>query len=100
MGETAETIYRRIGCIMIINFKKFLEERNEAIIEAVMEDKWDKVHAYWKKYGIPQPPSEELLKASVYKAAHEIKSLPLEVRETADKKCTELGFKAGVSNGI
>lgn len=96
MGRTAKSIYRRVRCIMIINFKKFLEERNAAIIEAVMEDKWDKVHAYWKKYGIPQPPSEELLKASVYKAAHEIVSLPLNVRETADKKCVELGYRAGI----
>ena len=96
MAESAETIYRS----MIMNFNKFIKDRNTAITEAVMEDKWDKVHTYWKKYGIPQPPSEELLRASVYKAAHEIKSLPQEVRETADKKCTELGFKVGVNNGI
>jgi hypothetical protein len=33
----------------------FAEERDKAFIDAVVNDKWDKVRKYSKKYGMPVP---------------------------------------------
>lgn len=75
--------------------RRFRKERNEAITAAVMEDKWDKMYAYVRKYGVPMPIHEIAFKAGTYKAAHDIPALPQEVRDTADRKAIALGFKTG-----
>ena len=41
----------------------FLKDRHEAVIEAVINDKWTKVRAYCKKYGIPIPKNWKVMKA-------------------------------------
>lgn len=73
--------------------RRFRKDRNEAITAAVMEDRWDKMHAYAKKYGVPLPPHEIAFKAGTYKAVAGVMSLPQEVRDTAARKAIALGFK-------
>lgn len=65
--------------------------RDEAFIEAVMNDNWDKVDAYAKKYHITIFPSDGILfKMAIYKATQSCNNIPVMVKEIADKKFIEL----------
>lgn len=70
----------------------FAKERDSAIIEAVMNDNWDKVKQHSQKYGIPIPEEENVMKAGVYKAAQYCTNIPEEVKDTAMRKCLKIGF--------
>lgn len=70
----------------------FAEERDKAFIDAVVNDKWDKVRKYSKKYGVPMPKKRNVMKAGVYKAVQYCTSIPEDVKVLAMQKCLELGF--------
>ena len=73
--------------------KQFRIDRDDAFTAAVMQDDWDAVRRYCKKYRVQIPNNEDVLKAGIYKAVQEIIGLPQEVKDVARKKCIALGFK-------
>ena len=73
--------------------KQFRIDRDDAFIAAVMQDDWDAVKRYCKKYKVPIPSDERVMKAGIYKAVQGIVHMPQEVKDTARKKCVSLGFK-------
>lgn len=70
----------------------FAEERDKAFIDAVVNDKWDKVRKYSKKYGMPVPKERNVMKAGVYKAVQYCTNIPEDVKVLAMQKCLQLGF--------
>ena len=70
----------------------FAEERDKAFTEAVVNDKWDKVIKYSKKYGVPIPKKENVMKAGIYKAVQFCTNIPEDVKVLAMQKCLQLGF--------
>lgn len=70
----------------------FAKERDKAFIEAVVNDKWDKVRKYSKKYGVPVPKSRKVMKAGIYKAVQYCTNIPEDVKVLAMQKCIKLGF--------
>ena len=77
---------------MKINVEKLVKERDEAIIEAVVNDNWDKIKAYAKKYSVPIPKKENDMKAGIYKAAQLCTNIPQDIRDKAFVKCIKLGY--------
>lgn len=72
--------------------ENFAKERDKAFTKAVMEDDWGAVRKYAKKYGIPVPKDEKVMKAGIYKAVVHCTRIPEEVKTIAITKCVELGF--------
>ena len=70
----------------------FVRERHDAFISAVVYDDWDKMKEYNKKYGVPMPKDEKIMKAGVYKACQYCTDISEEVKGIAMQKCLELGF--------
>ena len=70
----------------------FAEERDKAFIDAVVNDKWDKVRKYSKKYGVPVPKQSNVMKTGVYKAVQYCTNIPEDVKVMAAQKCLQLGF--------
>ena len=70
----------------------FAEERDKAFIDAVVNDNWDKVRKYSKKYGVPIPKERNVMKAGIYKAVQYCTSIPEDVKVMAMQKCLQLGF--------
>lgn len=70
----------------------FAKERDRAFIKAVMEDKWDDVKEYSRKYKVPLPHDERVMKAGIYKAVQYCTKIPNDVKGIAMQKCLELGF--------
>ena len=70
----------------------FAKERDRAFIKAVVDDDWSGVLKYAKKYGVPVPKDEKVMKAGIYKAVQECTKIPDDVKGTAMRKCLELGF--------
>ena len=70
----------------------FTEERDKTITDAVVNDNWDGVRKYSKKYGMPMPKSENVMKAGIYKAVQYCTSIPEDVKTLAMQKCLEMGF--------
>lgn len=70
----------------------FAEERDKAFIDAVVNDKWDKVIKYSKKYGVPIPKKRNVMKAGIYKAVQFCTNIPEDVKVLAMQKCMKLGF--------
>ena len=79
--------------------RQFVIDRDDAFTAAVMEDDWDAVRRYCKKYKVKIPNNEKVMKAGIYKAAQEIIGLPQEVKDVARKKCIALGFKPTMWEG-
>ena len=71
---------------------EFVQDRNEAFIDAVMNDDFSKFKAYAKKYGVPLPTTKKIMKAGVYKAVQECTDIPQDVKDIAYEKCIALGF--------
>lgn len=71
---------------------RFSKERDKAFIKAVMEDDWEAVRKYSKKYGVPIPKDRNVMKAGIYKAVQYCTDIPEEVKNVAMVKCLELGF--------
>ena len=70
----------------------FTEERDKAFIDAVVNDKWDKVRKYSMKYEVPVPQNSNVMKAGVYKAVQYCTNIPEDVKVLAMQKCVKLGF--------
>lgn len=70
----------------------FAEERDKAFIDAVVNDKWDKVRKYSKKYGVPIPKKRSVMKAGIYKAVQYCTNIPEDVKVLAMQKCLQLGL--------
>ena len=70
----------------------FLKDRKKAFKNAVMKDDWNGFKKYCKKYHVPIPKSEVVMKAGCYKAVQECTDIPDEVKQEAKRKCLELGF--------
>lgn len=70
----------------------FVEERDKAFIDAVVNDKFDKVRKYSKKYGLPMPKKRNVMKAGVYKAVQYCTNIPEDVKVLAMLKCLKIGF--------
>ncbi len=77
--------------------RKFYEERDMAFIDAVLNDNWDGVIAFWKKQNIPVPKNERVVKAAVYKAVQYCLDIPVDVKGIALEKCLELGMSPFVN---
>ena len=69
----------------------FTKERDKAFTDAVVNDNWDGVRAYMKKYGMPAS-SDTVMKAGIYKAVRYCTSIPEDVKTLAMQKCLEMGF--------
>ena len=72
--------------------EQFLKDRKKAFTDAVMKDDWTRFKRYCKKYGVPIPKDERIMKAGCYKAVHECTDIPDEVKFKAAAKCVEMGF--------
>ena len=70
----------------------FTKERDKAFTDAVVNDKWDGVKRYAKKYGVHLPKSEKVMKVVVYKAVRYCTDIPEDVKNIAMQKCLEMGF--------
>lgn len=81
------------------DIKEFVRDRNEALMAAVVNDDWDAVKRYCKKYGVKLPKEEDVIKAGIYKAVQEVISIPQEVKDQARTKCVALGFKPTMWEG-
>lgn len=75
-----------------MNMRKFAKERDEAFVEAVVNDNWDKVRKYSKKYGVPIPKNKAAMKAGVYKAVQYCTDIPEKIKLQAMQKCLEMGL--------
>lgn len=72
--------------------KQFIKDRNEALTRFVMNDDWDALRQYCRKYSVPMPGNRKAAQAGVYKAVQYCTDIPEEVKIKAMKKCLELGF--------
>ena len=70
----------------------FVKERDKAFVKAVTEDDWGAVRKYCKKYNMPVPKSNKVMKTGIYKAVQYCTNIPEDVKEVAFMKCLELGF--------
>lgn len=68
----------------------FVQERNSAVIKAVMDDDWTGVAYYCKKYNMYTPRDWKLYREQIYKIAQMITALPQEVKEVAAEKLRAL----------
>lgn len=71
---------------------KFVKDRHDAFVSAIIDDKRDKVIKYAKKYGAPIPKTERAMKAGVYKAAQYCTDIDEETKAIARAKCIGLGM--------
>lgn len=71
---------------------KFVKDRHDAFVSAVVDDDWSKVKSYSQKYGVPMPKDEKVMKAGVYKACQYCTDISEEVKGIAMQKCLEIGF--------
>ncbi len=70
----------------------FAEERDKAFIKAVVDDDWEAVRKYAKKYGVPIPKKRNVMKAGIYKAVQYCTNIPEDVKVLAMQKCLQLSF--------
>ena len=77
---------------MSFNRKQFLKDRKKAFTAAIMEDDWEGFKKYCKKYGIPVPREENIMKAGCYKGVQYCTDMPEEVKQEAMMKCLKIGF--------
>lgn len=78
----------------------YAKERNNAFIEAVVNDNWAPVRTYAKKYNLKIPKSGKAMKAAVYKAVQYCTGISDELKEIAMSKCIKLGFNPLIDWGL
>lgn len=71
---------------------RFKKDRDDAVTAAVMNDDFEPLRRYCRKYSIPIPTNENVFRAGTYKAAGGITALPEEVKRKAAAKAIALGF--------
>ena len=69
----------------------FVEERDKAFTDAVVNDNWDDVRAFMEKYRMSAS-SDTVMKAGIYKAVQYCTDIPEDVKTLAMQKCLEMGF--------
>lgn len=74
------------------DFMEIYKERDAAYTDAVVNDNWDAVRKYAKKYCIPIPRKRNVMKAGIYKATQYCTNIPDDVKDIAMVKCLALGF--------
>lgn len=77
---------------MTFNARRFVIDRDRAFTAAVVNDDWQAVMMYLRKYGMEIPDNERVLKGSIYKAVQECTNIPQDVKKLAAEKCIKLGF--------
>ena len=77
---------------MSFNARRFVIDRDRAFTAAVMEDDWQAVMMYLRKYGMEIPDDERVLKGGIYKAVQECTNIPQDVKKLAAEKCIKMGF--------
>lgn len=75
-----------------IDMKRFRKDRNDALVDFVLTGNTKKVRAYCKKYGVPIPTNHRIFEAGIYKAVLVCTDISDDVKDTAFRKCIELGF--------
>lgn len=75
-----------------MNMNAFLRDRKKAFLAAVLHEDWDALKRYCRKYGIPIPKDERVMKAGCYKAVQECTDISEDVKVKAAKRCIALGF--------
>lgn len=70
----------------------YAKERDNAFIEAVVNDNWNIFRDFAKKYNLKIPQKRKVMKAGVYKAVQYCTGIPEDVKEIAMEKCLMLGF--------
>lgn len=70
----------------------FYKERDEAFIEAVVNDNWDKFIEFAKKYSLSIPVKQDIMKAGIYKSVYYCTNISEDVKSLAMQKCLKLGF--------
>lgn len=71
---------------------EFVKDRDETFTRFVMDDDWDALRRYCRKYGTPMPEKRKIAQAGVYKAVQYCTGISEEVKVLAMQKCLELGF--------
>ena len=69
----------------------FTKERDKALTDAVVNDKWDGVRAFMEKYRMFAS-NDTVMKAGIYKAVQYCTDIPEDVKTIAMQKCLEMGF--------
>lgn len=72
--------------------KRYAKERDRVFTDAVINNNWEGVKRFNKKWNLPEPRKESALKAGVYKAVRECASIPQEVKDKAFVECLKLGY--------
>lgn len=78
----------------------YAKERDNAFIEAGVNDNWNPVKNYAKKYNMQIPKSEKAMKAAVYKAVQYCTGISDELKEIAMRECIKLGFNPLIDWGL
>lgn len=76
---------------------EFVKDRHNAFARAVMDNDWNGVIKYMKKYKMPVPKDRLVLKIAIYKAVQECTDMPEDVKKTAYDKCVKLGYNPFVN---
>lgn len=71
---------------------EFVKDRDEAFTRFVMNDDWDALRRYCRKYSTPMPGNRKAAQAGVYKAVQYCTDISEEVKVLAMQKCLKMGF--------
>lgn len=72
---------------------RMIKERDAAFVIAVRDNNFAYAVNYCKKYGVPIPNDEDIMKAGIYKAVQECIDIPESIKLLAMEKCIALGFQ-------
>ena len=73
--------------------KMFVRDRNKTFTALVVDDDVEAVKRYIKRWGLPKPSNDRVLRAGIYKAVQECTDIPQNIKDMAWEKCIALGFK-------
>ena len=71
---------------------EFVKDRDETFTRLVMDDDWDALRQYCRKYSVPMPGNRKAAQAGVYKAVQYCTGISDEVKLLAMQKCLKMGF--------
>ena len=77
---------------MGVDMKTLVTDRNKAFTAFVLNDDWEPVRQYCKRYGVRMPDNPDVMAAGIYKAVQYTTNMPDEVKVKAAMKCLKLGF--------
>ena len=79
---------------------RFIDDRREAFTKFVMNDDWESLKKYCRKYKIQIPEDRTIAAVGFYKAAVACTDVSWEVRVKAMEKCVELGFSPMIESVV